>query len=73
MFVYDMFSPATLDGTIFQLQRSSRGSYSLFRWDPRSRRWMLAEILMDRFMALRGATPGELAAAGLKPADLSRR
>jgi len=72
MFVYDLFLPATLDGTIFQLQQSSQASYSPFRWDPGSRRWVLAEIPMDRFMTLRGATPGELAAAGLKPADISR-
>ena len=72
MFIYDLFSPATLDGAIFQLQQSSPASYAPFRWDPGSHRWMRAEITMDRFMALRGATPSELAAAGLTPSDLSR-
>lgn len=72
MFVYDLFAPATLDGAIVQLQQSSRVSYSPFRWDPGSRRWVLAEIPMDRFMTLRSATASELAAAGFKPGDLSR-
>ena len=72
MFIYDLFSPATLDGAILQLQQSSQASYSPFRWDPGSRRWMRAEIPMDRFMTLRGATRSELAAAGLTPGDLSR-
>ncbi len=72
MFVYDLFSPATLDGAIVQLQQSSRASYSPFRWDAGSRRWVLAEIPMDRFMTLRSATASELAAAGLKLGDVSR-
>jgi hypothetical protein len=72
MFIYDLFSPATLDGAIFQLQHSSPASYSPFRWDLGSRRWVRAEILMDRFMALRSATRRELAAAGLNAGDLSR-
>jgi hypothetical protein len=72
MFIYDLFTPTTLDGAIFQLQQSSQASYAPFCWDPGSRRWVRAEIPMDRFMTLRGATPSELAAAGLKPSDLSR-
>jgi hypothetical protein len=72
MFVHDLFSPAMLDGAIFQLQQSSQASYSPFRWDSGSRRWLRAEIPMDRFMALRSATPSELAAAGVRPSDLSR-
>jgi len=72
MFVYDLFAPATLDGAIVQLQQSSWTSYSPFRWDPGSHRWVRAEIPMDRFMTLRSATASELAAAGLKPGDLSR-
>jgi hypothetical protein len=72
MFIYDLFSPATLDGAIFQLQQSSRASYSPFRWEPGPRRWVRAEILMDRFMTLREATRSEIAAAGLTPGDLSR-
>ena len=72
MFTHDLFSPASLDGAIFQLQHSSRASYSPFRWDPGSRRWVRAGITMDRFMALPEATRSELAAAGLNPGDLSR-
>jgi hypothetical protein len=72
MFIYDLFSPATLDGAIFQLQQSSQASYSPFRWDPGSRRWVRAEIPMDRFMTLPEATRSELAAAGLSQGDLSR-
>jgi hypothetical protein len=72
MLIYDLFSPATLDGAIFQLQQSSHASYSPFRWDLGSRRWVRAEILMDHFMTLRAATRSEIAAAGLNPGDLSR-
>ena len=72
MFIHDLFSPATLDGAIFQLQQSSPASYSPFRWDPGSRRWVRAEIPMDRFMALPEATRSEIAAAGLTPGDFSR-
>jgi hypothetical protein len=72
MFIYELFSPATLDGAIFQLQQSAQASYAPFRWDPGPRRWVRAGIPMDRFMTLPGATPSELAAAGLKPSDLSR-
>ncbi len=72
MLIHDLFSPATLDGAIVQLQQSSQASYSPFRWDPGSRRWVRAEIPIDRFMTLRGATPSELAAAGLRPGDLPR-
>ena len=72
MFIYDLFSPATLEGAMFQLQQSSQASYSPFRWDPGSRRWVRAEIPMDRFMTLPEATRSELAAAGLNQGDLSR-
>ena len=72
MFIYDLFSPATLDGAIVQLQQSSQASFSPFRWDPGSRRWVRAEIPMDRFMALPEATRSEIAAAGLTPGDLWR-
>lgn len=72
MFMYDLFSPATLDGAIFQLQQSSQASYAPFRWEPGLRRWLPAEIPMDRFMTLRAATRSEIAAAGLNPGDLSR-
>jgi hypothetical protein len=66
MFIHDLFSPATLDGVILQLQQTSRTSYAPFRWDRESGRWVRAEIAMDRFMALPEATPSDLAAAGLK-------
>jgi hypothetical protein len=64
--------PATLDGAIFQLQQSAQASYSPFRWDRGSPRWVRAEFPMDRFMTLRSAMPSELAAAGLRQCDLSR-
>jgi hypothetical protein len=72
MFAHDLFSPATLDGAIIQLQQSSRASYSPFRWDPATRRWLRAEITIARFMALPEATRSELAAAGLNSGNLSR-
>jgi hypothetical protein len=72
MFIYDLFTPAMLDGAILQLQQSSQASYAPFRWDSGSRRWVRAEIPMDRFLALPEATRSELAAAGLTPDDLSR-
>jgi hypothetical protein len=72
MFIYNLFSLATLDGAILQLQQSSQASYSPFRWDSGSRRWVRAEIPMDRFMALPEATRSEIAAAGLTQGDFLR-
>lgn len=72
MFVFGLFAPASREGMIFCLRRSTPLSYSAFRWDVTSRTWIDGEIGMDQFMALPGASPSELTAAGLTTSDLSQ-
>lgn len=72
MLTLDLFSPASADGVIFGLRRSTPTSYSPFRWDARSGKWLDGDIGMERFMLLPVATPAELLAAGLTTSDLSQ-
>ena len=72
MHALDLFAPASRDGMIFNLRRSTPTSFSPFRWDAQSSKWVDGNIGMERFMSLPGATPAELLAAGLTTSDLSR-
>jgi hypothetical protein len=72
MLAFDLFSPASADGMIFRLRRSTSTAYAPFRWDARSRKWVDGDIGMERFMLLPGATPLELLAAGMTTSDLSQ-
>lgn len=72
MLAFDLFSPASADGMIFRLRRSTPTAYSPFRWDAPSGRWIDGDIGMERFMLLPGATPLELLAAGITTSDLSQ-
>jgi hypothetical protein len=65
MFVYELFKPMAEDGMIFSLRPTSPATFSPFRWDSASRKWMLAQIPMSRFMAMSGATVAQLQAVGL--------
>jgi hypothetical protein len=73
MLACDLFSPASADGMIFRLKRCSPTSYSAFRWDLGSTKWITGDIGMERFLSLPSATPAELLAAGLSMSDLFRQ